>query len=152
MKIFKYLQLILLIPILTACNNQASSYTNIDYADLKQLMANGAVLVDIRTAQEWKHTGVIAGSNNISFFLANGKMNPDFVPQLQQLVTVDDNLIVMCYSGGRSRVASDFITSKLGYKNVYNVQNGIMGWIKKGYPLTSPLKRSTKYKGKDIKA
>jgi rhodanese-related sulfurtransferase len=136
MNIFKSLQLILIILILTACNNQTSSYTNIDYADLKKLMANGAVLVDIRTAQEWKHTGVIAGSNNLSFFLANGKMNPDFVPQLQLLVKVDDHLIVMCRSGRRSGVASDFLTSKLGYKNVYNVKNGIMGWIKAGYPVT----------------
>ncbi|WP_069470143.1 rhodanese-like domain-containing protein [Candidatus Marithrix sp. Canyon 246] len=137
MNIFKSLQLILIILILSACNNQTSSYTNIDYADLKKLMANGAVLVDVRTAQEWKHTGVIAGSKTLSFFLANGKINPDFVPQLQQLVKVDDHLIVMCRSGGRSGVASDFITSKLGYKNVYNVQNGIMGWIKQGYPVSS---------------
>ncbi len=136
MNIFKSLQLILIILILTACNNQASSYTNIDYADLKKLMANGAVLVDIRNAQEWKHTGVIAGSQTLSLFLANGKMNPDFVPQLQQLVKVDDHVIVMCHSGGRSSVASDLLTNKLGYKNVYNVQNGIMGWIKAGNPVT----------------
>lgn len=139
MNIFKSLQLIFLILILTACNDKTSAYTNVSNADLKQLMANGAVLVDIRTAPEWKHTGVVAGSKTLSFFLANGKMNPDFVPQLQQLVKVDDNLIVMCSSGGRSRVASDFLTSKLGYKNVYNVKNGIMGWIKQGNPVTNHI-------------
>jgi len=136
MNILKSLQLILIILILSACNDKTSSYTNVSNADLKQLMANGAVLVDVRSAPEWKHTGVIAGSKTLSFFLANGKINPDFVPQLQQLVKVDDHLIVMCHSGGRSGAASDFITSKLGYKNVYNVQNGIMGWIKAGYPVS----------------
>lgn len=135
MYIFKYFKLILLILVVTACNNDSSSYTNVSNADLKKLMANGAVLVDIRTAQEWKQTGVIAGSQNLSLFLDNGKMNQNFLPELQKLVKPDDHLIVMCRSGGRSGVASELLVSKWGYKNIYNVQHGITGWIKEGNPV-----------------
>jgi rhodanese-related sulfurtransferase len=137
MKILQYLKFTLLVLALTACNNETSSYTNVSNADLKKLMANGAVLIDVRTASEWKQTGVIAGSKNISLVLNNNRMNPDFVPQLQKLVKTDDHVILICRSGGRSRAASELLISKLGYKNVYNVQSGMMGWIKQGNPVVA---------------
>jgi rhodanese-related sulfurtransferase len=137
MYIFKYLKLILLIFLLTACNNEASSYTNISNAELKKLMADGAVLVDVRTAQEWKQTGIIAGSKTVSLFFANGKMNSDFVPELQKIVKPNDAVILICRTGGRSGVASELLFNKLGYKNVYNVQNGIMKWIRQGNPVVA---------------
>lgn len=135
MYIFKYLKLILLILVLNACNNEASSYTNISNAELKNLMANGAVLVDVRTAQEWKQTGIIADSKTVSLFFANGKMNSDFVPEIEKIVKPNDAVILMCSTGGRSGVASELLFNKLGYKNVYNLQNGILGWIKEGNPV-----------------
>jgi rhodanese-related sulfurtransferase len=72
---------------------------------------NGAVLLDVRTPQEYK-AGHIPGSKNISLqtldnvkSVAAGKDTP---------------LFVYCQSGNRSKQAS-MILEKMGYTNVKNI-------------------------------
>ncbi len=49
----------------------------------------------------------------------------------------DDTLIVVyCLVGNRSAIVTDILTTH-GYKNVYNLNNGIMGWIKAGHPVSN---------------
>ena len=71
----------------------------------------GAVLVDVRTPQEYRE-GHIPGSQNVP---------------LQQLDSVDevaDNadtaLYVYCHSGARSRQAAAML-QRMGYTNVHNI-------------------------------
>jgi rhodanese-related sulfurtransferase len=44
-------------------------------------------------------------------------------------------LVISCRSGRRSGFAAEYVVSKLGFKNVYNVQGGISDWIVHGYPV-----------------
>ena len=71
----------------------------------------GAVLLDVRTPQEYRE-GHIPGSKNVP------------LQQLDKITSVADNknvpLFVYCYSGGRSRQAASML-QHMGYHNVHNI-------------------------------
>lgn len=77
----------------------------------------GAVLLDVREAQEYRR-GHIPGSKNIP------------LQELNRIAAVADNknvpLYVYCYSGSRSRQAVS-ILQRMGYTNVKNI-GGIAGY------------------------
>ena len=72
---------------------------------------DGAVLLDVRTPQEYRE-GHIPGSKNVP------------LQQLDKISSVADNknipLFVYCYSGGRSRQAVSML-QYMGYNNVQNI-------------------------------
>ena len=51
---------------------------------------------------------------------------PDFVTRVQKVAKPEDTLMVMCRSGGRGAMAVNLL-AKAGYKNVYNVIDGMEG-------------------------
>ncbi len=72
---------------------------------------SGAVLLDVRTAQEYRE-GHIPGSKNVP------------LQTIEQVVSVAGNkdaaLFVYCYSGARSRQAVSML-QRMGYTNVTNI-------------------------------
>jgi len=46
----------------------------------------------------------------------------------------DQKIIVFCKSGGRGALAT-LRLKEMGYKNVYNIKGGFMGWKKAGLPV-----------------
>ena len=73
--------------------------------------ADGAVLLDVRTPQEYRE-GHIPGSKNVP------------LQTIDKISSVADNknipLFVYCYSGGRSRQAAAML-QRMGYSNVQNI-------------------------------
>ena len=71
----------------------------------------GAILVDVRTPQEYRE-GHIPGSTNVP------------LQTIDKISSVVDNknipLFVYCYSGGRSRQAASML-QHMGYGNVQNI-------------------------------
>ena len=71
----------------------------------------GAILVDVRTSQEYRE-GHIPGSKNVP------------LQQLDKISSVTDNkdapMFVYCHSGARSRQAA-VILQHIGYANVNNI-------------------------------
>ena len=71
----------------------------------------GAVLLDVRTPQEYRE-GHIPGSKNVP------------LQTIDKISSVADNknipLFVYCYSGGRSRQAAS-VLQHMGYTNVQNI-------------------------------
>lgn len=110
-------------------------YTNIDNEALKKLLADGVPLYDIRTADEWKQTGVIAESKKLTLFEANGRQNPQFMKSFTTEVKKDDPVIVICRTGNRTSLLAEHLGGKLGYSKVYNVKDGITKWIAAGNPV-----------------
>jgi rhodanese-related sulfurtransferase len=51
---------------------------------------------------------------------------PDFVSRVSEVAKPDDTLLVMCRSGGRSAMAVNLL-AKAGFKNVYNITDGMEG-------------------------
>ena len=72
---------------------------------------NGAVLLDVRTPQEYRE-GHIPGSKNVP------------LQTIDKISSVADNknipLFAYCYSGGRSRQAVSML-QHMGYTNVQNI-------------------------------
>jgi len=73
--------------------------------------SEGALLLDVRTAQEYRE-GHIPGSVNISLqSIANGRAPGD---------NKDKQIYVYCHSGSRSRQAVSLLKS-MGYTNIKNI-------------------------------
>ena len=51
---------------------------------------------------------------------------PDFVARVQMAAKPSDTLLVMCRSGGRGAMACNML-AKAGFKNVYNIIDGMEG-------------------------
>lgn len=80
-----------------------------DKADFKALLEDGAILLDVRTKEEYRQ-GAASGSINIPLdSLSNNLM------KLEKNKTI----IVVCASGVRSRSAAAFLRNN-GFSEVYN--------------------------------
>ena len=108
---------------------------NIDNAELARLAASGVPVIDIRTEGEWKTTGVIAGSKQLTFFDEQGNAIPGWLEKAKAVAKSDQPVILICRSGNRTKAASQFLSQQAGYKTVYNVSRGLNGWIGEGKPL-----------------
>ncbi len=98
---------------------------------------NGEILlIDIRSPQEWKETGVASGANKISMH------EPGFQKKLDTLMGNDRSkaIAVICRTGHRSTWMAGELR-KHGYTNVLNVKEGMAGgpngkgWIPRGLPI-----------------
>ncbi len=111
---------------------------NIDNAELARLAASGVAVIDIRTAPEWRETGVLAGSKLMMFFDEKGQVDaPAWLAQLKTVAKPGQPVILICRSGNRSRAAAQFLTQQTSYKTVYNVTAGINGWAKEGRTIVA---------------
>ena len=108
---------------------------NIDNAELARLVASGVPVIDIRTEGEWKTTGVIAGSKQLTFFDEQGNAVPGWLEKAKAVAKPDQPVILVCRSGNRTKAATQFLSQQAGYKTVYNVSKGLNAWIGEGKPL-----------------
>jgi len=109
---------------------------NIDNAELARLAASGVAVIDIRTAGEWKESGVIAGSRLVTYFDEQGRSDPpQWLAKVKTLAKSDQPVALVCRSGKRSAAAAQFLSEQAGYKTVYNVSKGLNGWAGDGRPL-----------------
>lgn len=82
-------------------------------------LKNKAPLVDVRTAEEYVE-GAIPNAINIDYY------EDDFEDKLLALDTTKP-VLVYCKSGFRSHKAAKILLSK-GFKEIYELEGGIMGW------------------------
>ena len=108
----------------------------------KLQQSNKLLIIDVRTIQEWKETGVIPGSILVNMHDENFYERSNFIEEILNLI--GDNkatpIGVICGSGARSSLTRDALNN-IGYTNVLNISQGIMGKNKKGWiELNLPLK------------
>jgi len=98
--------------------NQMNSDELLDFIEI-----NNAILVDVRTQDEY-NSGYIENSLNIDY------LSNDFSENIEKL---DKNIpiILYCRSGRRSSMSANKL-SKLGFKEIYNLDGGILKWIETG--------------------
>ena len=106
----------------TLINNESINQMNADEL-IEFIELNDAVLVDVRTEDEY-NSGYIENSLNIDYFSNEFSVNAD---------KLDKNtpIILYCRSGKRSSMSAKKI-SKLGFKEIYNLEGGILEWIEEG--------------------
>jgi thioredoxin len=123
----KQIILTLFASIALLINTNAQVNQNVDAAKFKELISKGdVILVDVRTPQEY-YRGHIAGSTAIDI------SDPNFVTKIN-LLQKEKTILIYCLTGSRSYAAANYM-SKNGFKNIYNLQRGIMEWNQKGYPI-----------------
>jgi rhodanese-related sulfurtransferase len=83
-------------------------------------------ILDVRSAQEYKHDGHIAGAHLIPL--------GDLAGKLKQ-VPSDRMVVCVCRSGARSSAALAQL-QQAGYTNIRNLAGGMMGWQARGLPVT----------------
>lgn len=119
---------ILMLSILGFMGCTAQNGSSIDSKEAYGLIkadANIAIL-DVRTAKEFAD-GHVAEAVNIDVNQA------DFAQKIDQLDR-SKTYIVYCRSGRRSSRAVGIMATK-GFKNLYNVSDGFLGWNKNGLPF-----------------
>lgn len=109
-------------------------YTNVDNAELKTLLEKGVPLYDVRRAEEWRQTQVVAGSRTLTYVDASGRPNPDFMPRFTAEVGKNDPVVLICRTGNRTDTLARELMA-MGYTQVYNVRHGITRWIGEGNPV-----------------
>ena len=100
-------------------NIKASEWKKNKDADLD------SVGLDVRTIEEFDE-GHISSSLNVDFYNAAKFIN--FLNDLDK----NKSYYVYCRSGQRSYSACE-IMSELGFKNLYNLESGYLGWVECGY-------------------
>jgi len=100
-------------------------------------------LIDIRTPQEWRQTGIAPGAAQIDFH-----RGPEaFLQEILQLVGGDKNapIALICRTGNRTTQAQRFLQEN-GFTQVLNVKEGMAGssagpgWLRQGLPVDACVK------------
>ncbi len=125
-----------LYAILTFCTTAQAEVVDVSSAELQALLAKGVPVVDVRLAEEWAETGVLAGSHRMTFFDARGGYDAKaWYGQLGEVATPEDPVILICLTGSRSRVIANWLSGGMGHERVYNVAGGIDDWLRQGLPV-----------------
>ncbi len=113
MKKITSLIIICLLITVTACGKK--SYETIDTNKATEIINNGAVLIDVRSVEEFNREHIPNAVN---------------IP-LEQISTINydknTSIIVYCQTGIRSKEAADTL-SKMGYTSLYNLDGGLLNW------------------------
>ena len=112
-------------------------YTNVDNQGLERLMQQSVPVIDIRRPEEWRETGIVEGSLGMTFVDASGRVVPGFLETFGTAVSKDQPVVLICRTGNRTDVLARHLVERLGYSQVYNVREGIMGWLGEGRPVSS---------------
>lgn len=97
-------------------------------------------LIDIRTPQEWRQTGVAPGAGRVDMY-----RGPEHLLHgILQEVNGDKNapIAIICRTGNRTTRAQKFLQQQ-GFTQVWNVREGMAGssagpgWLRRGLPVES---------------
>jgi rhodanese-related sulfurtransferase len=100
-------------------------------ADARRLVAEGALLLDVRNADEWAQ-GRAPGATHVPL-----SDLPDHLGELGSTGTV----VCVCRSGHRSRRAALFLLER--GVDAANLEGGMIAWVESGGPLESDVGEPT---------
>jgi rhodanese-related sulfurtransferase len=107
----------------------ALPYVTIGTDEAKQMIEAGARVIDVRQPEEWNRGHIpeaeLVPLNGIYSF---GKALKDLN------ISPDEKVIFVCAMGQRSASAVE-IALVTGLNNVYNLANGMNGWVHRRYPI-----------------
>jgi len=130
---FQLSRFFLLVISLSACAELP--YNNLDNKQLKTMLEQNVPIYDVRRLDEWKQTGVIEGSQLLTFVDAGGQVKSDFLARFTAAVGKNDPVILICRTGNRTSQLARHLVEKMGFTQVYNVRNGITQWIREEQPI-----------------
>jgi len=115
-------------------------YSNIENDQLQTMLENNVPIYDVRRPEEWYQTGVIEGSQLLTFVDANGRVQENFLSRFTADVGKNDPVILICRTGSRTSTLARHLVEELGYTNVFNVDDGITRWLRENRPVQNIIK------------
>ncbi len=109
--------------------------------EAKERLARGQMmLIDVRSPQEWRQTGIAPGARTVTIHDPGGL--PGFVEAVKATVggDLDKGIAVICAVGNRSTIAHKALT-EAGFTRVMNLKEGMLGgpygpgWLPRGLPV-----------------
>ncbi|MDZ7608210.1 MAG: rhodanese-like domain-containing protein [Cyclobacteriaceae bacterium] len=114
------------IVIFSNCQPQSAGLCTISAAEFAKMDKSNVAILDVRTPGEF-NSGHVDGATMIDFSDSNFKST---IGQLDR----DAHYYVYCKVGGRSNRATQYMYAS-GFKNVCNIQGGIIAIAKEGVTL-----------------
>jgi rhodanese-related sulfurtransferase len=117
---------LILLLMVTFATQVWAAERNILSSEAKSLLEKNKniYLLDVRTPQEYSQ-GRLAGSVLIPI--------GEFERRISE-VPKNRTIVVYCAVGSRSKPVASFL-ARQGYKEVYNMTDGIVGWYRNGFPI-----------------
>jgi len=122
----RIISLLFTLLLLASVAGAAAGYRNVTSAEAKRLIEQkkNIFLLDVRTPMEFNQARM-RGSTLIPISEIERRINE--VPRNRPI-------LVFCAVGSRSNLVAGFLVNK-GYREVYNMTDGLVGWYRNGYPL-----------------
>ncbi|MDK2562578.1 rhodanese-like domain-containing protein [Romboutsia sedimentorum] len=95
------------------------NYININNENLKELIKDDILLLDIRTKEEYEEKNI---PNSINIQLNDLLYNIDEIEEYK-----NKKIVVYCRSGHRSITACNLLSME-GFTNLYNLEKGIINY------------------------
>jgi rhodanese-related sulfurtransferase len=125
----KVIAMLASVLLLAGCASGATGVTNMNVENFsKKTAESGVVILDVRTPGEFM-TGHIQDAQNIDF------ESGSFESQIESL-DKNGTYAVYCRSGNRSGQAVK-VMQDAGFKNIYNLDGGVIDWANSGLPLVN---------------
>ena len=123
--------LLVIFVLFTKCVN--AQVIDIDNKEFSNLIEKEVKIIDVRTQNEWKSTGIIKGSFLISLLNKNKKfIFEDWYEIFKNKFGNNKSIVFLCASGVRSNYISHLVKKKEPDLKVYNLKKGINYWIRSG--------------------
>jgi len=106
----------------------------LDPEDAHRAMANGALLVDLRSDDERRRHGVVPGSLHIPRSVLEWRVDPDSGYTNPYITTLDCRLVLFCAQGFSSSFAAASLRD-LGCTNATDIVGGFEAWRSAGLPV-----------------
>ena len=109
---------------------------DINNREFSNLIEKEIKIIDVRTPNEWKSTGIIKGSFLISLLNKDKKfIFKDWYEMFNNKFGSNQSIIFICASGVRSNYISHLVKKKKPDLVIYNLKKGINNWIRSGYKV-----------------
>ena len=106
---------------------------NINNIELSNLIEKEIKIIDIRTQNEWKSTGIIKESFLVSLLNKNKKfIFEDWYATFENKFGKNKSIVFICASGVRSNYISHLVQTRKPDLKIYNLEKGINHWIRSG--------------------
>jgi rhodanese-related sulfurtransferase len=120
-------KILILIITLTSILNSTIIKTQLT----EKLIKEKIPIVDIRTNEEWKQTGIVKNAITITAWYSNGKIYiNDFLKELNEKIDTSKPFAMYCRTGHRTSKLANFLSKKLNY-TIYDIKGGILKINKK---------------------
>jgi MFS family permease len=102
--------------------------------EAQQAQADGALLVDLRSNDERRRTGVIPGSIHIPRSVLEWRVDPDCEFRNPAVSDLACQLVLLCAEGFSSSLAAATLR-ELGFRRATDLVGGFNGWKRAGLPV-----------------